>query len=67
VLFLIISTKLNYPPLIPERYSLPVLFADDTSVVNFFSNSQEIFSQLNKWFSANLVLLNYDKTNFYIL
>jgi hypothetical protein len=71
VLFLI---YINYPPLIPEMYSLPVLFADNTSVVitdpnstNSLSNIREIFSQLNKWFSANLLLLNYNKTNFYIL
>jgi hypothetical protein len=59
------------PPLILERHSFPVVFADDTSVVikvtnstNFFKNSIEIFSKLNKWLSANLLSLNYDKTNF---
>jgi len=41
-------------PLILERYSFPVLYADATSVVitvtsstHFMSNSREIFSQLN--------------------
>ena len=28
------------------------------------SNSREIFSKLNKWFSENLLLVNYEKTNF---
>jgi hypothetical protein len=62
---------INDLPLILERHSFPVLFADDTSVVitdtnstNFLNNSREIFSKLNKWFSANLLSLNYDKTNF---
>jgi len=68
------SLFLNYIndlSLILERYSFPVFFADDTSVVitdtnstNFLSNSREIFSHLNKWYSANLLKLNYDKTNF---
>jgi len=62
---------INDLPLILERYSFPVLYTDATSVVitvtsstNFMSNSREIFSQLNKWFSANWLLLNYDTTNF---
>jgi hypothetical protein len=68
LLFLIYVSDL---PLILERYSFLVLFADDISVVitvtnstNFLSNSREIFSQLNTWFSAHLLLLNYDKTAF---
>ena len=68
LLFLI---YVNVLPLILERYSLLVLFADDISVVitdtnstNFLSNSGEIFSHLNTWFSAHLLLLNYDKTTF---
>jgi hypothetical protein len=58
-------------PLSLERYFLPVLIAEETSVLiivtnitNFLSNSREIFPQLNKWLSANLSLLNDDKTNF---
>jgi len=49
LLFLI---YINDLPLILERYSFPVLIADDTSFVitdtnstNFLSNSREIFSQ----------------------
>ena len=47
------------------------MFVDDTSIVimdtnntDFLINSKGIFSQLNKWFSANYLSLNYDKTNF---
>jgi len=46
-----------------------VLFADDTSIIiinpNFtdFENSvNKIFQHINEWFSANLLLLNLDKT-----
>jgi len=66
LLFLIYVRDL---PLILERYSFLVPFADDISVVitdtnstNFLSKSRERFSQLNTWFSAYLLLLNYDKT-----
>jgi hypothetical protein len=68
LLFLI---YINDLPFILERYSFPVIFADDTSVVimednsiDFLMNSKEIFSQLIKWFSANQLLHNNDKTNF---
>ena len=68
---LLLLIYINDLPLILQIYSFPVLFADDTSVVttdtnstNFLINSREIFSQLNKWFSAKLFLLNYGKTNF---
>ena len=67
-LFLICVSDL---PLILEGYSFLVLFAYDISVVitdtdstNFLSNSREILSQLNTWFSAHLLLFNYDKTSF---
>ena len=68
---LLFLTYINHLPLILDRYSFPILFADDTSVIiadtnstNFLSNSTVIFSQLNKWFSVNLLLLHYYKTNF---
>jgi len=66
---LLFLTYVSDLPLILERYSFLVLFADDISFVvtdtnstNFLSNSREVFSQLNTWFSAHLLLLNYDKT-----
>jgi hypothetical protein len=49
----------------------PILFADDTSLIitnpcyiNFKSNINNVFLQLNEWFDANLLSLNYDKTQY---
>ena len=60
---------INDLPLIIDSCSFPILIADyirvvitDTNSTNFLSNSKERFSQLNTWFSAYLLLLNYDKT-----
>jgi hypothetical protein len=68
---LLLLIYINDLPFVLERYSLPVIFADDTSVVitennsvDFLMNSTEIFSQLIKWFSANQLLLNYDTNKF---
>jgi hypothetical protein len=68
LLFLI---YINDLPFILERYSVSVIFADDTSVVitetnsiDFLMNSKEIFSQLSKRFSAYRLSVNYDETNF---
>jgi hypothetical protein len=51
--------------------SSPVLFADDTSFIianrnetEFKFNTNEIFTEVNKWFHSNLLILNYDKTYF---
>ena len=51
--------------------SSPILFADDTSFIianpdnnKFKFNSNEIFSEIHKWFHSNLLMLNYDKTYF---
>jgi hypothetical protein len=51
--------------------SKPILFADDTSLIitnlsyiNFKSNITKVFLQLNEWFDANLLSLNYDKTQY---
>jgi hypothetical protein len=48
-----------------------ILFADDTSVIvnspNFFDFEQNInmvFKNMNEWFNANLLSLNFDKTYF---
>jgi hypothetical protein len=49
----------------------PVLFADDTNLIcshpnfNVFNDELEIvFQKFNKWFQANLLTLNFNKTNF---
>ena len=51
--------------------SSPILFADDTSFIitnpdkdKFKFNTNEIFSEINKWFCSNLLTLNYDETYF---
>jgi exonuclease III len=51
--------------------SLPVLFADDTSLIvsnpdlTIFKNDLiQVFKQLHRWFNANLLSLNYNKTQF---
>jgi len=48
-----------------------VLFADDTSFIianhdeiEFKFNTNEIFTEINKWLHSNLLMLNYDKTYF---
>jgi hypothetical protein len=46
---------------------LPIIFADDTSIlvshfnINDFNNIFSIFEILNKWFEANKLTLNYNK------
>jgi hypothetical protein len=51
--------------------SSPILFADDTNLIcthqnlNVFNDEIEIvFQKINKWFQANLLTLNFNKTNF---
>jgi hypothetical protein len=46
----------------------PVLFAEETSLTvshlnhTDFSNKTSAFNQINKWFAANLLSLNLEKT-----
>jgi hypothetical protein len=49
---------------------MPMRFADDTSVIisgtnlnYFFMLSYKVLSQMSKWFSANKLALNLEKTN----
>jgi hypothetical protein len=51
--------------------SKPILFADDTSIIvtnsnptDFISDITFVFEYLNKWFRANSLSLNFDKTHF---
>jgi len=51
--------------------SSPILFADDTNIIcthknfNVFKDGIEIvFQKINKWIQANLLTLNFNKTNF---
>ena len=54
-----------------EHRAIPILFADDTSIlitipnnIQFHSDLNIVFGQLNKWFKANLLGLNFDKNYF---
>jgi hypothetical protein len=59
---------INYlPKIVP--YNSKLTFADDTSLIfcntnylDFKTTINNEFSQLNKWFVDNLLLLNYEKT-----
>jgi hypothetical protein len=60
---------INDLPKILEAYSIPVLFADDTSVLISHTNSvqlkklvNEVYGILNNWFNTNLLSLNVVKT-----
>jgi hypothetical protein len=48
-----------------------ILFADDTSIIvtnpnptDFIKDINTTFKNINEWFKANLLSLNFDKTNF---
>jgi len=52
-----------------EHKAIPILFAADTNVlmtspnnIQFQNDFNIVFGQLNKWFKANLLSLNFDKT-----
>jgi len=52
-----------------EHKAIPILFAADTSIlitspnnIQFQSDLNIVFGKLNKWFKANLLSLNFDKT-----
>jgi hypothetical protein len=59
----------NDLPKLVSNISIHVLFADVTSIPNSIPNNfqtsiKEVFENLHKWFSLNLLSLNFDKTNF---
>ena len=62
---------INDLPKIINKTSAPVSFADDTSILlpdsnltNFNKNIHIVFATLNKWFRANQLYLNFNKTNY---
>jgi hypothetical protein len=62
---------INDIPKIINNKSKPVLFADDTSIigtnpspVDFKNDIITVFEHTNKWFKANLLSLNFDKTHY---
>jgi hypothetical protein len=62
---------INDLPKTANTTAIPVLFADDMSVIvtstnnkDFYNNIMSSLEQLNNWFTMNLLSLNLDKTNF---
>ena len=65
LLFLI---YINDLPEVLIQNVLPILFADDTSIIftgsdiiDFQLNMKVVFEQLNKWFNVKLLLINFEK------
>ena len=68
---LLFLVYINDLPKAVEHKVLPILFADDTSILVTSPNNiqmqrdlNKIFMQLNMWFKSNLLSLNFDKTSF---
>jgi hypothetical protein len=62
---------INDLPKILEDKSLPILFADDTSIVISRDNTEQLIGAMNEilsildcWFKKNLMSLNLTKTNY---
>ena len=62
---------INDLPKAVECTALPILFADDTSIlltspnnIQMQNNLNLVSEQLNKWFKSNLFFFNFDKTYF---
>ena len=68
---LLFLVYINDLPKAVAHKALPILFADDTSILLTSPNNNQtqsdfntVFKQVNKWFKSNLLLLNFDKTYF---
>jgi hypothetical protein len=68
LLFLVYTNDL---PKLINKTSLTELFADGTSILfaqpnltDLNNNTQSIFETLSKWFKANQLTLNFDKTHY---
>jgi len=66
---LLILVHINDLPKTIEHKAIPILFADETSIlitspnnIQFQSELYVVFGQLNRWFKTNLLSLNFDKT-----
>jgi len=67
---LLFLVYINDLPKAIEHKAIPILFTDDTSIlitspnnIQFQSDLNIVFRQLNEWFKANLFFLNFDKTD----
>jgi hypothetical protein len=61
---------INDLPNVVKNKSKPILFADDTSIIatncnpkDFIRDIMTIFEYLNKWFRANSLSFNFEKTH----
>jgi hypothetical protein len=68
---LLFLTYINDLPTAVKHKALPILFADDISIIltspnniQMQSDLNTIFEQLNNWFKSNLLFLNLEKTYF---
>jgi len=68
ILFLI---YINDLPNLTSTGTKILLYADDTSIIvtspnleNFETKIYNIFGDINNWFKANQLILNYNKTNY---
>jgi hypothetical protein len=68
LLFLI---YINYLPKTVNDKTVPILFADDTSMIvkspnstDFQNNMVSVFDCVNKWFKVNLLSINVNKTHY---
>jgi len=62
---------INDLPCIINDKSIPTIFADNTNIIFSCSNPTELKDEINvviekisKWFQANLLILNFNKTNY---
>jgi hypothetical protein len=62
---------INDLPKVVEPAAIPIMFADDTSIIMDSDNSEQLQSELNivmnrinEWFQDNLIALNLNKTYF---
>jgi len=60
---------INDLPKITNKTAAPVIFADDTiilfaNIIDFNKNIHVVFVTFNKWFTANQLFLNFNKTNY---
>jgi len=68
---LVFLLYINDLPKIINKTSTTIIFADDTRILfahsnlkDFNTNIHRVFATLNKWFRANLLSLNFNKTNY---
>ena len=71
---LLFHLYINDLPKIINKTSVPIIYADDTSIlfahsdpIDFNKNIHVVFTTLNKWLIANHLSLNFNKQTMYTL